>query len=96
MAVEDVTSWLEERKPGAYIAYEGVSEDGLHVWDLDFPESEHELRIGIVADLVDDEALLSERLMELQTQGWLDQTGEKDVWVVVGRAEIGKGPTWFG
>lgn len=96
MAVDHVTSWLAERKPRAEVVYEGENEDGLHVWDLDFPDTEHEFRIGIAGEVVQDEALLSERLMELESQGWLDQAGgDKDIWVLVAPAEIARGPSRF-
>jgi hypothetical protein len=96
MASEFVTRWIEERKPGARVRYLGPDEDDIHVWDLEFAEAEHTFRLGIPEQLVEDDALLSERLMELETQGWLDQAGEKDLWVLVAPAEVAEGPTLFG
>lgn len=97
MASEHVTSWLRERKPRAEVSYLGANEDDIHVWDLDFPDSDHTFRLGIPDDVVEDEAILSERLMELETQGWLDQAGEdKDIWVLVAAGEVAEAPSLFG
>lgn len=96
MASEYVTSWLEERKPAARITYLGPNEDDIHIWDLDFEGGEHTCRLGIPEPIVKDDALLSERLMELDTQGWLDQAGEEDIWVLVTAAEVAEGQTLFG
>jgi hypothetical protein len=94
MSSDYVTSWLGERKPGSVVSYRGPNEDGIHVWDLDFPDREHTFRLGVPEDVVEDDALLSERLMELETQGLLDQAGEeKDLWVLVAAAEVGEGPS---
>lgn len=95
MAVEHVTAWLAERKPRATVSYEGMDEDDIHVWELDFPETEHEFRVGVPDSVIQDEGLLAERLMELETQGWLDEAGEKDLWVLVAAGEIGGGPSGF-
>lgn len=95
MPSEYVTRWLEERKPKARVVYEGMDDDGIHVWDLDFPETDHEFRLGVPDDVARDEGLLAERLMELETQGWLDQAGEKDIWVLVARGEVAERPSLF-
>ncbi|MGD2070880.1 MAG: hypothetical protein PVI57_19570 [Gemmatimonadota bacterium] len=95
MAVEHVTAWLAERKPHATVSYEGMDEDDIHVWELDFPDTEHEFRVGVPDSVIQDEGLLAERLMELETQGWLDDAGEKDLWVLVAAGEIGGGPSGF-
>jgi hypothetical protein len=95
MASEFVTRWLEERKPGARVIYLGAGEDDVHLWDVDFEGSEHTFRLGVLASVVEDDALLAERLMELDTQGWVDQAGEKDLWVLVAPGELAEGPTLF-
>lgn len=95
MASEHVTAWLEERKPAARVIYQGVSEDDIHVWDMEFEATDHDFRLGIPDVVIQDEGLLAERLMELETQGWIDQAGEKDIWVLVGRGEVAEGPSWF-
>lgn len=95
MAEQHVTDWLIEHKPKARIRYLGADDDEIHVWELDVPGSGHEFRLGIPDRVVQDEALLSERLMELETQGWLDQAGEKDLWVLVAAGEIGEEPSMF-
>jgi hypothetical protein len=91
MASDYVTSWLEERKPRAKVTYLGPNEDGIHLWDLAFPDGAHTFRIGVPEEVVEDDALLAERLMELDTQGWVDQAGERDLWVLVGPAELAEG-----
>jgi hypothetical protein len=91
MAAEYVTRWLEEKKPDANVVYLGPNEDDIHIWDMEFGGGEHTFRLGIVGSVADDEAFLAERLMELEAQGWLDDAGEKDLWVLVGDAEIGEG-----
>jgi len=90
MSSDYVTSWLREKKPQAQVNPLGPNEDGIHVWDLTFPEG-HTLRLGVPSDVADDEALLAERLMELETQGWLDRAGERDLWVLVAAAEVAEG-----
>ena len=96
MASEFVTRWLEERKPGARVTYLGMSEDDdVHLWDLHFPGGEYTFRLGVVASVVDDEGLLAERLMELDTQGWVDQAGDRDLWVLVGPGELAESPSLF-
>jgi hypothetical protein len=96
MSVDFVASWLGEKKPGARVTYLGVSEDEIHVWDLEFPETEHTFRLGIHDAVVEEEGPLAERLMELETQGWLDDAGEKDLWVFVAATDISEGLAPFG
>lgn len=96
MAIDYVTEWIEEHKPEAGVEYLGSNEDEIHVWDLAFDDSEHVFRLGIPDDVVEDDALLSERLMELDAQGWLDQAGEKDIWVLIAAAEVLEGVSFFG
>jgi hypothetical protein len=96
MAIDFVTEWLEEHKPEADVDYLGPNEDDIHIWDLDFDDSDHTFRLGIPTDVVDDDALLSERLMELESQGWLDRAGEKDIWVLIAAAEVLEGVSFFG
>jgi len=94
--IEYVTTWLQERKPRARVTYRGTGDEDVHVWDLEFPDAEHTFRLGVPDDVVQDDALLSERLMELETQGWLDQAGEdKDIWVLVAAGEVAEGPSLF-
>lgn len=92
MATEDVTRWLIERKPAAALEYLGETEDGIQVWDLDFPDG-HAFRVGVPTEVVEDAGLLAERLMELESGGWLDEAGEKDLWVLVGRSEVAERPS---
>lgn len=87
MATQHVTGWLAERKPLATVDYQGETEDGLHVWELEFDDG-HVFRLGIAREVVDDEGLLAERLMELETGGWLDGAGEADKWLLVGPGEV--------
>lgn len=96
MATERVTGWLKEHKPKATVTYEGMDEDDIHIWDLDIPGSDHEFRLGVPDSVTQDEGLLATRLMELESQGWLDQAGEKDIWVLVGPGEVAQGPSLFG
>jgi hypothetical protein len=96
MASEFVTRWLEERTPGARVTDLGRGDDGVHIWDLELEGSDHTFRLGVLGSVVEDEALLSERLMELDTQGWIDQAGAKDIWVLVGTGEVAEGPSLFG
>lgn len=96
MAVDHVTTWLEEKKPGARVTYQGVGEEsGVHVWEVAFPVAGHQSRVGIPTGVIEDEGLLAERLMELETQGWLDQMDDEDVWVLVAGGEIAEGPSLF-
>ena len=96
MAAEFVSGWLQEKKPDAQVTYLGVDEDDIHVWDLEFPDREHAFRLGIHDEVVEDEGPLAERLMELETGGWLDEAGEKDLWVLVGAKDISEGLAHFG
>jgi len=96
MAAEYVTRWLEERKPRGRIEYLGRNEDDIHIWDVTVPGYDHALRLGIQDVVASDDALLAERLMELDTQGWIDQAGEEDSWVLLTKVEIGRGRSHFG
>jgi len=96
MAAEYVTRWLQERKPSGRIAYLGRNEDDIHIWDVTVPGHEHALRLGIPDVVASDDALLAERLMELDTQGWVDQAGEEDSWVLLSNVEVGRGRSLFG
>jgi hypothetical protein len=96
MAAEFVTRWLEEKKPDARVTHLGVDEDDVHVWDLEFPDQQHVFRLGIHDSVVEDEGVLAERLMEVDTQGWLDDAGEKDLWVLVATTDISEGLSLFG
>lgn len=89
MATHDVTRWLTERKPEAAVDYQGETEDGLHVWELEF-DGGHTFRVGVAPEVIEDEGLLAERLMELESGGWLDGAGEQDNWVLVGPREVGE------
>lgn len=95
MAAEHVTSWLEEHDPEARVTYQGLDEEGIHVWNMEFPRSEHGFRIGIPDTVIQEEGLLAERLMELETQGWLDRAGEQDLWVLLTAGEIAEEPSLF-
>lgn len=75
MAAEEMTSWLQDKKPDAIVHYEGENEDDIHIWRLEFPEGGPPFVVGVPADLLEEEGVLAERLMELQNQGWLDQAG---------------------
>jgi hypothetical protein len=91
MATDFVTRWLMERKPDANVTYLGLNADDIHVWDLEFPEVEHTFRVGIVTAILDDEGRLAKRLMEVESQGWLDRAGEKDHWILVADREVAEG-----
>jgi hypothetical protein len=89
MASEYVTRWLEKRIPDSNIDYRGMDAEGLHVWDVDVLGTGHTVKVGIPDEVADDDALLSERLAELDTQGWIDQAGEdKDIWVLLAPRDI--------
>lgn len=96
MAIDFVTDWSNEHEPEAVIEYLGPNEDGVQVWDLNFEDSERTFRLGIPSDVVGDDALRAERLMELGSQGWLDQAGEKDLWVLIAAAKVLEGVSFFG
>ena len=93
MASESVTEWLKERKPSATVRYHGPDDDGIHRFDLIFPGGAPPFHLGVPDDVLEDEALLAERLMELDTQGWLDQAGEQEHLVYLYPLEVAKGPS---
>jgi len=90
MAVEDVTRWLREQVPGREMRHLGPGEDGVHTWEVDYL-SGTSLRLGVTGEVVDDEALLAERLMEVESQGWLDEAGEEDLWLLLTSGEVAEG-----
>lgn len=90
MATHDVTRWLAERKPEAGIEYQGETEDGIHVWDLEFDDGPT-FRLGVAGQVLDAAGLLAERLMELESAGWLDSAGEEELWVLVGTGDVAGG-----
>lgn len=83
MSAEYVTEWLEERLPESNVEYQGPDEDAVHLWHVDVLGTGHDLRVGIPEEVVADEGFLAERLMETETQGWIDQAGDRDLWVLV-------------
>lgn len=84
MATEYVTRWLKKRIPESNIDYVGMNEDELHVWEVSVLGTGHTVTVGIPDEVAEDDALLAERLAELDTQGWIDQAGEdKDIWVLL-------------
>ena len=97
MAAEYVTEWLEERLPETNVEYLGPDDDETHLWNVEVLGTGHELRVGVPDQVVDDEGLLAERLMETETQGWLDQAGERDLWVLVGPGDTAlRSVSWEG
>jgi hypothetical protein len=96
MAAEFVTGWLEEKKPDARITCIGVSEDDIHIWDLEFTGWDHSSRLGIPDSIVEEEGALAGKLMELETGGWLDDAKGKDLWVLVAANHISAGLAQFG
>jgi len=90
MAVEDVTRWLREHAPGRDMRHLGPNEDGVHSWEVEYLGGAA-LRLGVAGEVVEDEALLAERLMEVESQGWLDDAGEEDLWLLVTSGEVAEG-----
>lgn len=90
MAVEDVTRWLRERVPGREMRQLGPDQDGVHTWEVEYLGGAS-LRVGVAGEVVDDEALLAERLMEVESQGWLDDAGDEDLWLLVTSGKVAEG-----
>lgn len=93
MASEHVTEWLKERKPQATVRYHGPDDDDIHRWELVFPGDAPPFHLGVPEEVLDDAGVLAERLMELDTQGWLDQAGEQEHLVYLYPMEIAKEPS---
>lgn len=91
MEVEEMTSWLQDKKPNASVHYEGVNEEDIHVWRLEFPEGGPPFVLGVPEELLGDGGVLAERLMEMQNQGWLDQAGVDEHRVVLNPADFSPG-----
>lgn len=95
MAAEDVTRWLQEKKPASAVRYLGPDGDGVHGWRLEFPDAPaFELRMP--SELVEHEGMLAERLMELEAAGHLDLAGEEDYLVYLTPLEIAREPGLWG
>lgn len=94
MAVQQVTDWLQERKPGAVVHYHGPDQDGIYWWRLEMREEgkEHPFRLGVPAAVLGNAGMLAERLMELQSQGYLDQAGEVPHCVYLNPLEVAREP----
>lgn len=87
MTVEEMSDWLLEKKPRARVAYRGIEQDDIHVWDLHF-EDGPPFHLGVPVELLEEDGVLAERLMELQSQGWLDQAGETEHSIVLNPEEL--------
>lgn len=74
--IDFVSAWLVQHEPTARTGYEGVEEGDLHVWSI--AKDDAVFQLGIPATLLGDAGLLSERLMELEAHGWLDEPGEAE------------------
>lgn len=83
MTAEEMTAWLQEKKPAATVHFEGVNEDDIHLWRLEFTGGKPPFVVGVPEELLDHEGVLAERLMEMETQGWLDRAGEEEHRVVL-------------
>ena len=84
MAAQDVTAWLQEKKPGLVVHYHGPDQDGVYWWRVDAHDGAGEgppFRLGIPEEVLDNAGMLAERLMELENGGYLDPAGEQP-WVV--------------
>jgi|SoiMethySBSTD1v2_1073268.scaffolds.fasta_scaffold3454054_1 hypothetical protein len=92
MAVDDVTTWLQEKKPRATVRYLGADPDGVHGWRLEFQDADPEFELRIPEELVENGGMLAERLMELETQGHLDLAGEGDYVVYLTPIEVAREP----
>src|SRR5690606_9571363 len=96
MAAQEVTAWLQEKKPGAVVHYHGPDQDGIYWWRLELPRDAGDpgppFRLGIPAGVLENAGMLAERLMELQNQGYLDQAGEVDHVVYLTPMEVAKEP----
>lgn len=92
MAAEHVTEWLRQRKPEAIVRYQGPDPDGIHRWRLDFPGDATPFSLGVPSAVLENEGMLAQRLMELDTQGYLDQAGEEEQWVLLTAMEVAREP----
>lgn len=88
MTVEQMTGWLSEKKPRARVEYAGPDENGIHVWHLSFPGDAPPFHVGVPDELLGDEGVMAERLMEAESQGWFDQAGEEEHWIVLTPDEL--------
>jgi hypothetical protein len=92
MAADYVTGWLSEKKPDATVRYLGPDADGVHGWRLEFLDAAPGFELRIPEELVENEGMLAERLMELETQGHLDVAGEEDYLVYLTPVEVAREP----
>ena len=92
MAAEDVTRWLQEKKPQASVQYAGADADEVHRWRLQYAGEAPLYELRIPAELVDNPGMLAERLMELETSGYLDVAGEADYVVYLTPIEVAREP----
>ena len=95
MAAQDVTAWLQEKKPAATVHYHGPDQDGIYWWRLELPAKGKEglpFRVGIPGEVLDNAGMLAERLMELENQGHLDRAGEEEHTVYLTPAEVAREP----
>ena len=95
MAAQDVTAWLQEKKPRATVHYHGPDEDGVYWWRIDVHEAGGEgppFRLGIPAEVLENAGMLAERLMELEAGGYLDPAGEEPYVVYLLPLEVAREP----
>jgi hypothetical protein len=95
MAAQDVTAWLQEKKPGAVVHYHGPDQDGVYWWRLEIETDGEEgspFRLGVPEEVLNSAGMLAERLMELENQGYLDQAGEEEHVVYLNPIEVAREP----
>src|SRR5687768_7363130 len=90
MAAEHVTEWLQERKPDATVRYEGPDDDGVHRWTLEREGVAFEL--DVASEVLESAGMLAERLMQLDSLGYLSRVGEEEFVVVLTPAEVAGEP----
>lgn len=90
MAAEHVTEWLQEKKPDATVRYLGPDDDGVHRWTLEQGGIAFEL--DVAHQVLDNAGMLAERLMELDTLGYLSRVGEEEFVVVLTPANVAGEP----
>lgn len=68
-------AWLASRFPDASVTYAGATEAEFHRWTVRFGATGAQLRIGVPEHVLKSEPLLSRRMRDLETGGWLSVSG---------------------
>lgn len=82
--IESFVNWLDERFSDAAVHDLGKDINRqCYRWNVDFGAGKAAFRVAATERVLESEALLAERIQELERGTWLEDVEEEDNWVVL-------------